>query len=96
MQTLSGRKQEFCPFRGGVLCSSEEAFDLLTGGSLDEESYLNLIFSLLWQPPKMDALSLTWSDLQNMEEDVALALYDKLEECRKATYEAYKRSARAR
>jgi hypothetical protein len=49
-----------------------------------------MVFALLHHPPKLDVLNLTLQDINGMDEELAIKLWEKLEIARERTVEAYK------
>jgi hypothetical protein len=49
---------------------------------------LEILFEFLHRPPELDYLNLSLSDVENMDEDTAFGLLDKLQDRRKQTIEA--------
>ena len=50
-----------------------------------------MVFGLLHHPPRLDALNLTFADVNDMEESTARMLWDRLQAARERTVEASKR-----
>jgi hypothetical protein len=53
-----------------------------------------VLFAFLHRPPELDFLELSLDDVENMDEDTAFGLLDKLREQQERTIDARKAAAR--
>lgn len=54
-----------------------------------------MVFSLIHRPPRLDWLNMTLSDVDELDEGLAEALWERLKEAREKTIDALRAEARS-
>lgn len=55
-----------------------------------------MVFALLHRPPELDSLNLSLSEIDEMEEHLAIRLYEKLQDAREVTVNAKRGRGRSK